>query len=188
MLKEVLETWKSIFSNWKYVALALIFGFLFYEFNVFSANWVTIPSFYQTSGFVKTAKLALTLTTGFRETIQLHSYISLILLSFLFGLLFSLITYKTAKIKTTLEGGALTSIGIFLGVLAPGCAACGIGLLSLLGLSTAFLAFFPFDGFELSILSIGILSFSVLKISEKIHNGNVCKINAKKMKGGFKND
>ena len=66
----------------------------------------------------------------------------------------------------------------------PGCAACGIGLLSLFGISAASLTFLPFKGLEFSILSIIILSVLIFEITKNISNGIVCKT----MKGGKRNE
>lgn len=168
---------KKVFRNWKYIILTTFIAFSFYSINAIISNWKTLPSIYSAIGLFGTVKFFLILLWGFGTTIKLHSYISLIIISILFGLLFSLITYKTIMIKTTTgKVGIFASVGIFIGALAPGCAACGVGILSLFGLSAAFITFLPFDGLELSILSMGILSFSVYKISEGIHKGNVCKI------------
>ena len=106
---------------------------------------------------------------GFKETIIYSSFVSLVTISVLLGILFSLITYKTVMIKKSSNGiGVLGTTGIFLGILAPGCAACGIGILSALGFGAAVLTFLPFNGLEISFLAIWILLFSVAKISKDI--------------------
>ncbi|MEX0932968.1 MAG: hypothetical protein WDZ77_02615 [Candidatus Pacearchaeota archaeon] len=177
-LKQIFTAWKKVFKGWKYVSLAIFIAFTFYSFNTIIGNWEALTSFYSSLGFFRTIKLFFTLLLGFHNTVTFPSFISLIIISVLFGLLFSLIIYKTIEIKTALKGGGIfASVGIFLGALAPGCAACGIGLLSVFGFSVAFLTFLPFDGLELSILSIAILSFSTIKISQKINEGITCKIN-----------
>lgn len=181
----VFKTLKIVYSSWKYWVITIVVAFLFYAGNVLINHYDTLPSFYSTLGLLGTIKLSIIFMAGFINTVQLHSYVSLILISGLFGLLFSLIYYKTKMIKSNSSNvGIFSSVGIFLGVMAPGCAACGIGLLSAFGLSAAFLSFLPYEGLELSILSIGILSFSVYKITKSINKGNVCEINL--MKGGNK--
>ena len=76
--------------------------------------------------------------------------------------------------------GFFGTTGIFLGILAPGCIACGVGLLSVFGISAAVLSSLPFEGLELSLLAIGILSFSTYKITGDINKGIVCEIPSKK--------
>ncbi len=176
--KSILSTWKIIFRSWKYAVLAVFVALLFYSLNVFINNWKTFFSFYPNLGFFGTGKLFFTLLLGFGNTIRLSSYVSLIAISSLFGLLFTLIAYKINILKVALgSGGIFASLGIFLGALVPGCIACGVGLLSLFGLSAAFLAFLPFQGLELSVLSIFILSFAILKTSD-----DMCKCNIRLQK------
>ena len=112
-----------------------------------------------------------TLFFGFKETILFHSFISLIVISVLFGLLFSLFAYKIAigQKSDGKEIGLFGGIGIFLAALAPGCAACGVGLASVLGIGVGILSFLPYDGFELSLVSIGILSFSIVNITKNMY-------------------
>jgi len=180
-LVEITKVWKKVYSNWKYVVLTLVVAFVFYSINATINNWGILSSVYPTLGTMGTLKLFFILTWGFGETIKLHSYVSLVIVSILFGFLFSLISYKTIMIKsTTGRVGVIATVGIFLGALAPGCAACGVGLLSVLGLSAAFITYLPYEGLELSILSILILSFSVFRISEGIHIGTVCEIKLNK--------
>jgi hypothetical protein len=178
--KNIFKVWGKVFKNWRYIILTFFVAFSFYSLNAIIGNWKVLISTYPSLGFLGVAKLFFIFLIGFGKTVKLHSYISLIIISVFFGLLFSLVTYKTVKIRTTTgKVGLLTSIGIFIGILAPGCAACGVGLLSVFGISAAFLTFLPYEGLELSILSIGILSFSVFKISESIGKGESCKVNVK---------
>lgn len=178
-LREKIKTWKKIFGKAKYLLLSFTIALFFYSLNVFIANWKTILSIYSFSGFYGSSKMFINLFLGFGNTIELYSYISLILISLLLGTLFSLIIYRTSisvKFIDEKNTGIFVTIGIFLGILAPGCAACGIGALSALGLGTIIINFLPFKGLEISILSILLLGFSIFKITDKIDNGNSCSI------------
>ena len=180
-LKEFFSTWKKVFSNWKYVALSVIIALTFYSFNVFMKNYNSLISFYNQFGLLESIKLFFSFFIGFKETTLTSSFISLIFITILFGILFSLIIYKTKMIKSVSgKTGIFTTTGIFLGVLAPSCATCGIGLLSLFGISAAALSFLPYDGLELSILAIGILSFSTFEITKDIKKGILCEVDFKK--------
>ncbi|MBI2042821.1 hypothetical protein HYT25_00340 [Candidatus Pacearchaeota archaeon] len=189
-IKELFSVWKDVFSNWKYLILGAIILFLFYSVNVGIANFSILLYYVNKSGLAEGINFFFNLFLGFRNTIPLSSFVSLIVLGGLFGMLFSLIAYKTVMIKNVAGGiGAFGTAGIFLGILAPGCAACGIGLLSLFGISAVALTFLPFNGLELSFLAMGILGFSVFKITRDINKGIVCEINAplrknEKLKGG----
>lgn len=182
----IFYVWKKVFGNWRYFLLVIIIAFLFYEFNVLISSWKTIVSFYSSLGFFGVIKLIFILSWGFGGTILYHSYISLIIISLMFGVLFSLIGFKIfAKTGQSSKGvGFFGGLGVFLGALVPGCAACGIGLAGVLGLSTAFVTFLPYEGLELSILAIGILGFAIIKVSKDLTTCNSCKIklNTKKMR------
>jgi|SRR3989344_4675692 len=173
-LKQMLDGWKKIFGNWKYLALTLFIAVLFYSLNVFISNWKSLIEFYPSFGFFGILKFFFTLALGFKNLIKFHSFISLIMISILFGMLFSLITYKSKLgIKPGKKVGILGGIGVFLGALIPGCTACGVGLVSVLGLGAGFLAFLPYNGLELSILAILILGFSITKITKEMHTCNI---------------
>ncbi len=179
--KNLFSVWKKVFSNWKYIALSIIIALIFYSFNVLISNYSSLISFYGKFGLLETIKLFFSFFIGFKETTLMSSFISLILIAILFGILFSLITYKTKMIKSVSgKTGIFTTTGIFLGVLVPGCPSCGIGLLSLFGISAAALSFLPYDGLELSILAIGILSFSTFEITKDIKKGISCEVDLKK--------
>ncbi len=167
-IRIVFSTLKDVFSNFRYVVLSFVVALLFYALNVLIANWRALASFYPSLGFFGTFKLFLLFMVGFINLVKLHSYISLIIISILLGILFSLIYYKSVVIRGVgnRKLGFFASLRVLLGAIAPGCAACGIGLVSALGLGGDFLAVFPFDGLELSILAIALLGIAIYKASE----------------------
>ena len=181
--KRILNVWRKVLSNWRYSLSIIVIALVFYSVNIFISNWGSIINLYPSLGFFGTIKFFAILAIGFKKTVLLSSFVSLIIISLLFGLLFSLIIYKTnmAKVASGKTFGFFGSVGIFLGILAPGCAACGIGLLSFFGVSAAVIGSLPFGGLELSILSIGIISFSIIKITDKVDGGEFCSI---ELKGG----
>ncbi len=173
--KQIFETWRKVFTNWKYVAITIIIALLFYSANVLVSSWRSLTALYSTFGFFGTIKFFFTLFIGFKETIMFHSFASLIIISILFGALFSLVGYKV-RIGKGSDGkkiGLFGGIGLFLAAFAPGCAACGVGLASVFGIGAGALSFLPYGGFELSIASIGILGFTIVNITKNMY---VCKI------------
>ena len=169
--KQIFSTWKKVFSNWKYLTAIIVIALLFYSINVLVSSWNSLTGFYSTLGFFQTIKFFFILFIGFRETIMFHSFISLIIISILFGMLFSLVRYKV-KIGQGTDGkkiGLFGGIGLFLAAFAPGCATCGVGLVSVLGISAGVLSFLPYGGFELSIASIGILGFTIVTITKNMY-------------------
>jgi len=168
--------WKRVFGNFKYSLLAIFIAISFYALNVFIANFRALINLYSSLGFLGTIKLFFILMLGFYNLILFSSFISLVIISLLLGMLFSLIFYKINILKGNgKKFGLISIIGAFLGAFAPGCAACGLGLASILGLSGAFLTFLPFKGLELSILAIVILGIAIFKTSN-----DSCKIMLKK--------
>ena len=175
--KEFFSVWKKIFSNRKYITLTVIIALIFYSLNVFISDYKSIISFYSQVGFFGSIKLFFAFFVGFKSTTFLSVFITLIILSILLGVLFSLIAYKTKMIKSISgKTGGFTTAGIFLGIIAPGCAACGVGLLSVFGIGAATLAFLPFGGLELSALASVILLVLIFKITKDINKEIICKI------------
>ena len=187
-LKQIGTSWKEVFRNWKYVTITMITAFVFYSINVLISSWQNITALYPNLGFLKTINFFFIVWIGFKSTIMFHSFISVVIISVLFGILMSLIFYKAGfNVSKNKKIGVLGGIGLFFGALAPGCVACGVGLASLLGLGAGALVFLPYEGLELSMLSIFLLSFAILKISGDLYTCNIpLRKNKIKMKGGIK--
>jgi len=92
--KDILRVWKLVFSNWKYTLSAVIVALGFYSLNVLIANYTNLVSFYSSLGFLGTIKFFFVLAIGFGALVKTHSFISLIIVSILFGMLLSLTVYK----------------------------------------------------------------------------------------------
>src|SRR3989338_3928738 len=92
--KQMFRTWKKVFTNWKYLGVTIIIAFSLYSINVLVSSWSSLTGFYSTLGFFQTIKFFFILFFGFKETIMFHSFVSLIVISILFGALFSLVGYK----------------------------------------------------------------------------------------------
>lgn len=175
--KEFFSTLKEVFRKPKYLALAVVIAFLFYLLNVIITNYQNLGAIYSLNGFKGVVSLMPAFFFGLNNLLTTGSFVTLILISLIIGIFFSLIVYRIKGIKELSgKGGFITSSGIFLGVLAPGCAACSLGFLPLLGISSTAITFLPFQGLEISILAIGILSFSTFKITKEINKGILCEI------------
>ena len=180
--KQILNIWKKVFTNWKYLTFTAIIVLVFYSVNVLASSWSSLTGLYSTFGFFGTIKFFFTLFFGFKETIMFHSFVSLMIISILFGLLFSLVVYKISIGQGTdrKKIGLFGSIGLFLAAFAPGCVACGVGLASVLGISAGALSFLPYDCFELSIASVGILSFTILNVTKNMYVCNLKNLNTER--------
>lgn len=171
-----LEVLKKVFKNWKYTVLVLIVALAFYLINGFIVNIPNFKSFYKLFGAIGAIKLLISLAFQFYNRVLPFALVTTIILGILIGILISLLTYrfKTIDSKEMKKVGFFGTVGIFLGVAAPGCAACGVGLLSLIGL-TSVLTILPFQGREINIIAIAIIVFSIIKISGKLYNP-VCQV------------
>lgn len=172
-IMRVLRFWKNVFKDWRYTIWAVVIALVFYLINVFIVEFSNLLRLYSSLGFFGIVEFFFNSAYWFVNSIPIGSYIMLIIISILFGMFISILLYKANMIKgdTSRKTGFLASIGVFISVLAPGCAACGLGIASSLGLSAAIITFLPFDGLELSLLAVVILLIATFKISS-----DSCKI------------
>lgn len=188
MLKEERKIWKNVFSNWRYMVLTIVVAFIFFVLNGIILNVNNLSSISSGLDFLGSIKIFSTILLGFGSRVAVHTFISTILISLLIGVLFSLITYKIRSTHAKSSNwGILPSVGTFVAAFAPGCAACGIGLVAVLGLSGAAINFLPLKGFEISLISLLILSIAIFKISGNLARPPACKVDLKKIKKMGKN-
>ncbi len=137
-----------VFKEKRYLLFAIAIAFTFYIFNAILRNIKPFfSSFTQgTNGFL----FDLYLILFYHETISLHAVILLSITSLLFGTLVALLVYKARHVGATT--GIFATIGAVLGVLGPTCAACGVGLFAIFGVTS--LGFLPFNGIEIAYLGI----------------------------------
>jgi len=171
-MKETFVNIKKVYSNWKYLVLAIGVGIGFYIFNSLLTNISFLSNTFSNQGLMGTIKFYAIIASGYHHTILMTSFISLVLISILVGVLFTLILYKQITFKKG-NMGVMSVLGLSLGAIAPGCAACGLGLASALGFGAVLATVLPYDGLEISFLAIGLLGYSILKTSKNL---NSCKI------------
>ncbi|HLF53927.1 MAG TPA: hypothetical protein VI544_01995 [Candidatus Nanoarchaeia archaeon] len=175
-MKEVVNLWRNIFLNWKYFFLTAGVAVSFYGLNAIVANFGNISYFYFNIGFLGTLLYIFDSIIQLKGSILFSSFITLSLLSILTGFFASLLFYNFNLVKNTnIKMGFFGSLGLFLGILAPGCVSCGMGLVVLLGFGAS-LAALPFQGREISFLGIGILLFSIIKTSINIATPKSCQL------------
>jgi hypothetical protein len=181
MFRKVLNAWKTIYKDWRYSFAVIFIALIFFISNVIISNYDTIISSSKTLGVLGTLQFIFFLSIGFHQTVFLSSYFSIIAIALLTGMLLTLVFYKTRSLRnygdSNTKGGLFASAGIFLGVIAPGCAACGVGLLAIFGVSAATLSVLPFKGLEISLAAIGILTYSVFSISKGLNECSSCQVN-----------
>lgn len=167
-----LQGFKEVYSKPFYILVALSGMLLFYLLEVIISDFSDLRSI-SDSGSIR---LLFSYFTGYPLTLDSYSVFFLFAITFLFGSYLALAIYKTtqlSKAKFSLFG----SIGLFFGLFAPGCAACGLGLASVLGIGGALVSL-PFGGKEISIVAFVLLGYANLRVARKI-NQNTCSISFK---------
>ena len=181
-VKKIENGLKEAFSSQKYVFLSFGIAVVFFAINVILPNSKTLLDILKTQGIAASGNFALVLLEGSFGTMTLLSAILLITIACLLGIVISLIVYKIKVIRgSTMRGGRITTVGAILGVAAPGCASCSLGVLSLFGL-TGSLAVLPFKGAEIGVISILLLMIAGASVATRIAEGESCKIEFKKKK------
>jgi len=82
--------------------------------------------------------------------------------------------YFSKKLQLVVGGGSL------LGIVGSGCAACGLPILSLLGL-TGSLIYLPFGGNEIAFIALGLLGISfytLTKSQQRQQRQDICLLNS----------
>jgi hypothetical protein len=163
--KNLKDAVKEVYKNPFYAILFIFVTLIFIAFNIGIVNYrlfLNFPSF----------KVAQAVFLGTFLTLPIHSIILLFISSIFIGLLISLLVYHIKSVK---ESESLTKtsssgfVGMILGIIAPACASCGIGLVALLGF-TGLIGALPFAGLEIGIAGIFLLGISIFSISAKITN------------------
>lgn len=101
---------------------------------------------------------------------------ALLLVVALVGANLALVVYHVREHDLSASGSGGSLVGVALGVIGAGCAACGsvllIGVLSLFGASGLILLF-PYDGLELSVLASVALLLSTYWLAEGMRGGQI---------------
>lgn len=94
----------------------------------------------------------------------------------LFGLNLAVLAYHLRHADLSLRGGSGSALGVLLGTMGAGCAACGSvvvsGVFSLFGVTGA-LALLPLDGLEFALLALVSLSLSIYWLADGMRRNGV---------------
>ena len=170
-----------MFSKPKRLLVLLFVTLIFYFFNIVVSNFSNILWVYRNEGFFEGFNTLFVIILGFHRSILPSSFITIIVIGLLTGVLISLLLYRSELSVKNRDIGLFGGFGLFLGFLAPGCATCGLGLIGLLGLSSS-LASLPLKGSEVSYLAIILIIFSIIRISTKLIKSLSCNVNIQKSK------
>lgn len=102
--------------------------------------------------------------------------ILLVVVALLSGVDIALAVYHFREHGLDVQQGGAGALGLVLGTLGAGCAACGsavlLGLLSLFGV-TSTLLFLPLDGLEFALLALVVLVLSIYWLAEGMRGGEI---------------
>lgn len=173
-----LKGFKEVFSKPFYILVALSGMLLFYLLEVIISDFSDLRIIANGPGSFDSLRLLFSYFIGYPSTLDHYAVFSILFLSILFGSYLTMAIYKTGQVnKMGSSRSFLGYFGVFFGILTPGCAACGLGLASLLGIGGALVAL-PFDGREISMIAFVLLGYANFSIAKKI-NQNTCSIRIK---------
>ncbi len=160
---------KEVYRSWYNIILTVAVTIATYWFNVLIKNYrLLLDSF--------DFKFAFFSVWGSPSVMPLSAYLFLSVVSILTGII---VTYMVFLLRRQINERMGTGLlGILAGVIAPGCASCALGVLSLLGL-TSLLAVLPFGGMEFAVLGLGLLGYAWYVLSKKIVT-KVCEVPQRK--------
>ena len=148
--------------------MALSGALLFYLLNVIVSDFYELRQIANNYNSFTSLKLVFNYFIGFPKTIEPYSAFIIFIIALLFGSYIALATFKTSQVQKIKDRSSfIGGVGVFLGFVTIGCAACGIGLASLLGLGGAFITL-PFRGTEILVISLALLLYANWSVSKKI--------------------
>jgi len=154
----------EVYSEKRYILFSGLFSFFVFSFNAAIRNYKLLFSEFSISLF-------LNLIIGVHSTMSPISFVFLIIISMLSGIVFSLSLFLLKRQIAYSAGIGLS--GIITSVLTPACSSCALGLAGILGIG-GFLSVLPFKGLEFGVLGISLLVASVAYLSKKI-NITICE-------------
>lgn len=104
------------------------------------------------------------------------SLIILVFTAILTGANLMLLLQKIANLKASGKIHLVVGGSTFLGIVGSGCAACGLPLLALFGLTGSAL-YLPFQGREIAYIALGLLIFSTYLMIKSEQDAKVCRVN-----------
>ena len=174
----LVRTARLVLSLPVYAAVALVAATASLTLFVVSQN-LTLVSDLVLSGtlpldsrFVVLAELYPFVGTSF----SLAAGIGLLLVAAAVGVDVAMVVYHLREHSLSVEGGGSGLLGVALGTLGAGCAACGpailVGILSLVG-ATGLLTLLPFEGLELTGLALLTLVLSMYWLADGMRGGEI---------------
>jgi hypothetical protein len=162
--KDLKQSMLEVYSGNHYFMITFLISVLIYSLNALIHNYKLV---FKTPSL----KLIYLLIIGFPSTTSNSAFLFLIIISVLSGIVISMSIFL---LKRQLSSGYAGTSGVIVGLIAPACPSCALGLFGVIGLG-GFLTILPFKGLELGVLGILLLISSMNYLSKKIVT-KVCKI------------
>ena len=182
-MKQIKTAWNSvkrILSKKKYLLISIAIAFIFFSISILTKNYKLIINLITKLNPLEFLNLMFGLYYEGIARNAFHSSIILIIISLLLGITGALMIFKIhskGKIKGNISKTG--TFGAIMGIAVPVCVPCGIGILSILGLGSV-IAFLPFQGTELGILSIVLLAYAIISLGSSIEECPMCQVNLEK--------
>lgn len=129
------------------------------------------------------ATLLLTLLEGMWTAMSGWGLVTLFITAVLTGANISMLAIKIRSLGGIKNTHIVAGSSSLLGIVGSGCAACGLPIISLLGL-TGSIMYLPFHGLELSVVAIFLLSVSFYAmIRTTTSSKRACDVNSLKLSG-----
>lgn len=167
---------KTILSSPKFITPTTLIA-IFYIISVVYLMNARLVGDTIISDFPLTYKITLliNLLGGMWTAMSVFGLFVLLLTAILTGINLTLVFQKLSILKTAGNLKLMVGGSSLLGVIGSGCAACGLPVLALFGLSGS-LAYLPLRGTELSIIAVALLFISLFFMI-KTNSKMVCDIN-----------
>lgn len=119
--------------------------------------------------------LLVALLAGMWTAMSKLSLVLLIVVAVLTGANLTLVVQRLQAIRASGKMSLMVGGSSLLGIVGSGCASCGLPILAFFGLSGA-IFYLPFQGPELSVLAIFLLSFSLYTLIQQRTKQAVCDV------------
>ncbi len=160
---------RDIFLRKSFILSTLVITLLYLAITIWLMN-LQLVSFTLTASYPLLAKLQIlySLLGGLFTSMTPFSLFLLFLSALLTGANLTLIYQKISFLRQM--GNIKLSVGggLILGIVGSGCSACGLPILSLVGLSGS-LTFLPLQGGELAFISVILLAVSLYFLTKSIY-------------------
>jgi len=153
---------------------------------VIAALYVIATVYLMNAGLVKDAifgvhslsykwNLLVALLEGMWTAMSRLSLLLLVVVAILTGVNLTMVIQRFRAIRASGKMSFMVGGSSLLGIIGSGCASCGLPILAFLGLSGA-IFYLPFQGLELSVLAIILLSVSLYSLTKQNAKQEVCAV------------